>query len=97
MKPLSVSVGPSGLVLLSRTVKFAGFAFVVMVAAIVAYQIFSNLNEQRQWSEYASENGCYISSQGKASNAGDEHGGRLATNPAAKVWSCDNGLKFTRY
>lgn len=97
MKLHSASAGPSGVALLSLSLKVVALSIATIVAFGVAYLVFSNLNEHRQWSEYARENGCYISSQEEIGHASDDHGGRLATDPAPKVWSCDNGMKFTRY
>lgn len=97
MKLISASLGSSGIDLLVRTVKAAGWIFLLTLAATVSYQVIQNMNEQRQWKQYARDNNCYVSSQDESGGRYDEHGGRLATDPAAKVWSCDNGMKFKRY
>lgn len=97
MKPNHASAGCNGFSVLFRTARAAGWIVALLLTVFVCHEIAQNINEQQKWHNYVIDNNCYISSNGEKTKAFDERGGRLATKPAPKVWSCDNGLNFTRY
>lgn len=90
-------VNSAHLAVAKRCGKAILYLFILALTCILWQLIVQNFDEQRKWKEYSLDNNCYISSQLDDGNGSDEHGGRLATNPVPKEWSCDNGLKFKRY
>lgn len=97
MKLNFASAVTNGFFMLVHAARVAWWILALLLTLVICYQVVQNMAEHQEWHRYARDNNCYVSFHGETSKAFDEHGGRLATNPAPKVWSCDNGLNFTRY
>ncbi|WFL66363.1 hypothetical protein [Pantoea sp. X85] len=71
--------------------------FVISLSMLLLFLISQNMEELKQWNDYSIKEKCYISQPDNEARSLEIDGGRLATNPKPKEWSCSNGLKFTRY